>query len=317
VSLPQSNDTIGIVTVYYNQPQYVKPLIDSLMKQSYVDFILHFVDNGSSGDILKVLQSANIGNQLNIKYIRQDNNTGYAAGTNKGAKLAIKDGCQYLFILNTDVMLHKNCIQELVLLIQSGDNVACTGPIIMRHYEVSPDIVQEYGGEVNFRSGSVIKYYTNKNLKEILVPPVLETSFISGGACLIRSEIFERAGMLEESYFAYLDEIDLFYRIKMLGSYKMLVTSKAVLWHNHDWSTQNAKAYYIEYYLGERNKYLFFYKYKLWGSLISSLFIDMIKFPIKSLWFKKVCDYKLSGFYLKGLLHGLMRIKGKPYFIQD
>jgi GT2 family glycosyltransferase len=43
----------------------------------------------------------------------------------------------------------------------------------------------------------------------------------------------QKTGMFETSYFGYFDEIDLAYRLKELNNYKIVVTSKAIIWHNH------------------------------------------------------------------------------------
>jgi GT2 family glycosyltransferase len=306
---------IGLIIALHNQKQHLRAMLDSLLLQSESHFKIYLIDNNSSDGSELVLKEYKDSHNLDFSYTRLNANTGYAGGTNSGARLAIKDACEYLFILNPDVILHKDCIRELISLITSDNNIVCTGPLILRHYKNTPDIIQEYGGKVNFRKGTLKKFYAGKNINKVELPVILETDFISGGACMIRSEIFQKAGMLEESYFAYFDEIDLYHRIDSLGKFKKLVTSKAILWHNHDWSPSNPIAYYVEYYLAERNKYLYFYRFNLYISIFVTALVDIVKFPVRFIWFKKVCNYKLSFYYLKGMLHGLFKVKGKPGFI--
>ncbi|MGA2669506.1 MAG: glycosyltransferase family 2 protein [Ignavibacteria bacterium] len=309
------NKKIGLIIVLYNQKRFLKVLFKSLKEQTEKDFKVYLIDNNSLDNTdIEWKEHINSYN-LDLIYTRLNANTGYAAGTNIGAKQAIRDGCKYLFILNSDVYLDKDCINSLVKIMESDENIACSGPLILRHYKNNPELIQEYGGKINYKLASIHKLYADKNVIDVDLPPVLETDFISGGACMIRSNIFQKAGMLEEAYFAYFDEIDLFYRIKSLDKYKMLVTSKAILWHNHDWSSANPKAYYIEYYLAERNKFLYLYKFRLYNFVLINLFLDIIKFPVRLLWFKKVCDFKLGFYYLKGMVHGLLNNKGKPDFI--
>jgi len=306
---------LGIITVLYNQKDHLRALLESLSNQTYKDFRIYLIDNNSTDGSYQAWNEFNKEFDPDINYIYQHQNLGYAAGTNIGAKLAIKDGCKYLFILNTDIVLHEKCLTELSSLIESDGQIACVGPLILRHQADSDDIIQEYGGAVSFKKGTVEKFFSGQNPNKVNLPEIKETDFISGGACFIRSELFERAGMLEESYFAYFDEIDLFYRLRNLGNFKMYVTSKAIVWHSHDWSPRNPISYYIEYYLGQRNKYLFFYKSGFYFSIFLSCILDIVKFPIRLIWFKKVCDFKLGFYYLKGWIDGILGIKGKPKFI--
>lgn len=302
----------GIILVVYNQSHNLEPLYKSLENQVYKDFRIYFVDNNSSDDSVSHSRELNENFKLNIRYITLKENTGYATGNNTGAKEADADGCKYLFILNNDMVLQENCMGELIKLLGSDGSIACTGPLILSHKSRNPDTIQEYGGKINFKLAEVEKYYTNKNIQSANLPEILETGFISGGVCMIRTKVFITAGMFEEKYFAYLDEVDLTRRINAFENYKMFVTSKAVAWHNHDWSKANRQNYYFEYFLIERNKFLYYHKYKLYFSMLVMLVLDLIKFPRRLLWFMKVCDFKLGFYYLKGMVLGIFNSSGKP-----
>lgn len=300
----------GIIAVIYNQKHNLKPFFESLKLQSFKDFTVYFIDNNSvdgSYDYAKILNEDQI---LDIRYIKQSQNTGYAGGNNTGAKEAARSGCEYLFILNNDMILEKNCFSELVKLMESSSSTACCSPLVIYHNQ--PEIIQEFGGKVNFRFGTVEKFYALKNINSIRLPEILETDFFCGGAVLIKTSVFMKAGMFEEAYFGYFDEIDLSKRIISTGGGKMYSVAGAVVWHNHIWNPKNKKGYYLEYYLMQRNKYLYFRKYKLVSSLFISFFIDIIKFPVRLLWFKKVCDLKVGYYYVKGTLDGIINRKGKP-----
>ncbi len=305
---------LGIILVIYNQSQNLEPLYKSIQAQSYHDFRIYFVDNNSADNSVSHSKELNSSLNLDIRYIILNENTGFAKGNNIGSKKALADGCKYLFILNNDMVLENTCLAELVKLIESDESVACTGPLILSHKLKKPDIIQEYGGKVNFKLAEVEKYFTNENINSVSLPEIQETDFISGGACLIRTEIFVKAGMFEEKYFAYLDEIDLIKRIREFGKYMLLVTSKSVVWHNHNWSKTNRQNYYFEYFLMERNKFLYYHKYRFYSSMIFMLAADIIKFPRRLLWFMKVCDFKLGMYYLKGMVYGILNRSGKPNF---
>jgi GT2 family glycosyltransferase len=303
---------LGIVTVVTNEKGNLKNLYTSLSEQTFRDFTVYFVDNNSTDGSAEYFKELNSGGVLQVKYIKLGYNSGFSGGSNAGAEEALKDGCKYLFISNNDLLFDKSAIEELHRVIESDEIIACAGPLLMKHREKNPDIIQEFGGKINFKIGTVEKFYTNQNVNDAGLPGIMETDFVGGGVCFIKADVFKKIGMYETSYFAYFDEIDLSYRLKILNNYKMMVTSKAKIWHNHNWSRKNNQSYYFEYYLSERNKFLYYRKYKLYFSMILMFLEDSVKFPWRLIWFKKVCDFKLGIYYLKGMLDGILNKRGKP-----
>ena len=303
---------LGIVIVVTNEKSNLKNLYASLSEQTFKDFTVYIVDNNSTDSSAEYFKELNSGGALQIKYTKLDYNSGFSGGSNIGAKEALKDGSRYLFISNNDLVFDRIALEEMYNLIESDEKIACVGPLLMQHKEKTPDVIQEFGGKINFKTGALEKYYTNQNINEVKLPGKVETDFVGGGACFINADIFKNIGMYETSYFAYFDEIDLSYRLKVLNNYKMMVTSKAKIWHNHNWTKKNNYSYYFEYYLSERNKLLYYHKYKLYLSMCLMVITDIVKFPWRLIWFMKVCDFKLGMYYLKGMLDGLLNRKGKP-----
>lgn len=304
--------TVGIVTVVTNEKHNLNDLYVSLAEQTFKDFTLYFVDNNSTDGSAGYFKELNNSNEIKVTYIRLEHNSGFSTGSNTGAKQAINDGCEYLFISNNDLVYDKKAVEELFKLVKNSDSIVCAGPLLMMHSKKSPGIIQEFGGKINFRRGTMKKNYEGTYLHTVTLPEVMDTDFVGGGVCFIKADVFEKAGMFESSYFGYFDEIDLSYRLKKLNNYKMAVTSKAIIWHDHYWTKKQNTNYYFEYYLSERNKFLYYHKFRLYFSMLLMLAEDIIKFPWRLRWFMSVCDFKLGMYYLKGMFHGLMNKKGKP-----
>lgn len=307
---------IGIVTVVTNEKHNLKNFYDSLISQTYKDFTLYFVDNNSNDGSQEFFRELNNQNLLTVKYLTLDYNSGFAAGSNIGAKEAIKDGCKYLFILNNDVVIDSKCLEELRNCIESQNDIAASGLFLYRHQVNYPGIIQEFGGRMDFKNGRTLKNFENVSYDKVKLPDVMETDFIGGGVLFIKSDIFDKVGMFEECYFGYFDEIDLSYRLKVKNNYRMLVTSKAIAYHNHYSASRKKTSFYFEYYLSARNKYVYFYRYGMHFSIFKNILIDWIKLPWRWLWFIKVCDFKLGLYYIKGLFAGLLNHRGKPNFVK-
>jgi len=307
--------SLGIITVVTNEKHNLEGFYHSLANQTFTDFTLYFVDNNSIDGSYDFFSVLNADGKLKVKLIKLDYNSGFSIGCNIAAKAAIEDGCEYLFISNNDLIYDKNAISELRKLVESNSNIVCAGPLLMMHSKKAPGIIQEFGGKVNFRRGTMKKYYESAELNKVTLPEVTDTDFVGGGVCFIRSGVFEKVGMFETDYFGYFDEIDLSYRLKVLNHCKMAVTSKAIVWHDHYWNKKQNTNYYFEYYLSERNKFLYYHKYKMYFSMGPMVIEDCIKFPWRLRWFVKVCDFKLGIYYLKGMIHGIAGKKGKPDFL--
>ena len=308
--------TVGIVTVVTNEKHNLEGLYSSLSEQTYNDFTLYFVDNNSSDGSVEYFKELNGTGTIKTVFINLNYNAGFSGGSNIGTEHAIFDGCKYVFISNNDLVYDKNAIAELLNAVQNDDDIACSGPLLMMHSKYNPDKIQEFGGRVNFKRGTLKKSFENCFLRDVNLPEIMETDFIGGGICFIKSNVFKKIGMFETSYFGYFDEIDLAYRLKVQNNYKMVVTSKSIIWHNHYTKSETGtkERYYFEYYLSERNKFLYFHKYGMYFYMMLMFIEDCIRFPWRMIWFIKVCDFKLGMYYLKGMVHGLLNRKGKPPF---
>lgn len=304
--------SLGIITVVTNEKQNLDEFYLSLAKQAYKDFTLYFVDNNSTDGSIEYFKKLNAAGKIKTEYIKLNYNSGFSGGCNTGAEKAIGDGSKYLFFSNNDLVYDSKAMEKLIAVLEADPKVVCAGPVLFKHSKNSPNEIQEFGGKVNFRRGTLEKYYTNQNINDVSLPEILETDFVGGGVCMIKADVFKKTGLFENSYFAYFDEIDLAYRLKVIHNYKMAVTSEAKIWHDHNWSKKNNQSYYFEYYLSERNKFLYYKKYKKYSSLVLMVIIDLVKFPFRLAWFIKVCDFKLGLYYLKGMWEGLTGKGGKP-----
>ena len=305
---------IGIVLVMFRQKHNLGLLYNSLAAQTEKDFKIYFVDNNPDDSDKAFSVSLNAGINLNIEYISAGGNTGFAGGNNIGAKKAIEDGCEYIFFLNNDTILESSCLSALSGSLANDPAAAAAAPLIL-FWESSKKMgrIQEFGAKADFNSYKIKKFYEGAEYKlnESQIPDVAYADIMPGAATFIRADVLKKTGLWEEDYFAYGDEIDLARRINNAG-YKCAVVKKAILWHNHKWSKENKQGYYFEYYLIQRNKYLYFRKHGLYFNLLISYLTDSIKFPARLLWFIKVCDLKLGFYYLKGTYAGILGHKGKP-----
>jgi len=150
-------------------------------------------------------------------------NLGFAGGVNKGAKWVTGD---WLLVLNDDVEFKDDPIKELVVEAEKS-KLDALSPIL-----VNPDgKVENYGYNL-LPIGRIELVKENYRL----VPPKAGDNFTIDGltaACLlVKTSVFKKLGGFDESFFAYLEDVDFFLRFKKAG-YKMAMSKNIKVLHNH------------------------------------------------------------------------------------
>lgn len=210
--------TVTIIVLNYNGRHLLAHCLESVLALDYpqdqVEIIL--VDNGSSdGSVSYVAR-----NFPRVRVIELPKNLGFAKGNNIGAQAARG---KYVAFLNNDMRVDRRWLMELVRTIQTSSDVAAVGSKIL-----SWD-----GNEVDFIGGTLNFYgmgFQVTDESEHDGDQVREVLFACGGAFLIRRDIFIESGGFDEDFFAYFEDVDLGWRLWILG-YRVLLQPKAVAYH--------------------------------------------------------------------------------------
>jgi hypothetical protein len=301
------NKRVAILLVLTNEEKHIERLAKSIINQSYKEISVYAFDNNSSDSsvslLLKFIPNANV--------IRSKENLGFGRGNNIIASKAIDKNEELLFISNTDMELEQDCIRNLVDLLDEKDDVIGAGSIVFYGTEEGRTMnIQFYADETNFKNARTRTRYQSADLNFKDLPDMLYVNILPGAGFMIRSSVISKIGLFNEDNFMYSDEIDLAYRIKKYGG-KLMVTKNAKAWHFHDWTQKNKTGYYFQYYYINRNRFLFFIRYRRYLSLIGEFLTEFLLLPVKVKWAKKTVGLKLLKYYYLGYWHGLINKKGK------
>ena len=149
-------------------------------------------------------------------------NLGYTGGNNLGIKYALQEeACNYLLILNDDIILTTNLMAELVDVMKKDPKIGITNPKIL-DFETKSELANQYG-EYNFYLGVGHNSLRNKYKSE-------EIGLLRGTCFLLKKEVVEKIGLMDEDFFLYFDEADLSYRVKK-AKYKMVFVPCAKVFH--------------------------------------------------------------------------------------
>lgn len=219
------------------------------------------VENGSEDGSYEALSKL-----TDIELIANSKNLGFSGGMNSGIEYAIKRQADYVIILNNDTVVDKNLIVNFAKLAQKSDIVA---PKIYFapgfEYHKSRYKKSDLGKVIWYAGGFVD--WQNILGRHIGVDEVdsgqfgksKEIDFATGACMLVKREVFEKIGLLDEKYFLYLEDMDFCVRAKKAG-FKIIYDPKAILWHKNAISAGGSGSKLQDYYF-TRNRLLFAFKY--------------------------------------------------------
>lgn len=198
-------EKVAVIILAYNDPLNIRRVLLSLANSKQTGFSLsaYVVDNSTIKSDRESIERLVKHHQRWAMYSPQAKNTGFAGGMNRGMKLALEDGADYLFLLNSDTAVRQNTIGQL-LRSQKETGAAIIAPLVV--YGDRPRIVWYAGGKVISWLGIVRHPRRNKPYRPN--DRRRQVSFINGTAMLLPKETIKQYGNLYEPYFMYYEETD-------------------------------------------------------------------------------------------------------------
>lgn len=234
---------VSVIVLNYNTCEHLEACFHSLQRLLYppekLELIL--VDNASHDASIATMQA----NFAGVKLIVNDKNYGFSRGNNIGAQNAAG---KLVAFLNPDMRVDPHWLIELVKLLIANPEVAAAGSKILSWEGRTIDFA---GGMANFYGYGFQNGFGQDS--SATFNQVTPTLFACGGAMLVRRQLFLEAGGFDEDFFAYYEDVDLGWRLWVLG-YKILLTPAAMVYHHHhgSWGKVNQEKRRVLY---ERNAF--------------------------------------------------------------
>ena len=271
--------SVAIILINYNSSTDTIECIDSLHKCLYSNYKIFVVDNNSCTEEKLLLKE--IENKAKVFYL--DSNIGFAGGNNIAIREAIKEKFNYIMLLNNDTVVEKHFLNYMIETAQSEKQIGVVGGKIL--YYDSMDYIWYNGGEINKFKGNV-KHYFNNLRDNKTQTEFIECDFITGCLQLIKTEVIQRVGLLDEDYFLYYEDADYCSKVTING-WKLIVDSRAKIYHKVSRSTGENSENYLYYF--SRNRLMFIrgnidkkYKVIAYAYTGLSLLYKVIKYKSKS-----------------------------------
>lgn len=233
--------TVSIVMVNLNGLRHLDEFFRSIQKLDYPKDKLEviMVDNGSTDESVAFVRRK----YSWAKIIRNVKNEGFAKPSDDGTRAAAGE---YVAFLNNDMKVQRDWLRELLATVERT-GAACAGSVILNW---NGELLDFAGGSVTF-FGMGFQYHFHEPVRQLTdeLAEDKELLFACGGAMLMKRALFLEVGGFDEDFFAYFEDLDLGWRLNVLG-YKVVLSVKSRAYHKHH-STGNTFA-------PERMRYLYF-----------------------------------------------------------
>lgn len=217
---------VFIVILNYNGKDVLKNALESVYKLNYPNYQVVVVDNDSTDGSFEEARVA----YGKFSFIKNSHNVGFAAGNNVAIKWALEKMADYIFLLNNDALMEKDCLLKLVNEAEKNAEAGILSPII---YKGDSSQIWFAGGKINWLK-----------MRAEHVNNIKESDYITGCAMLIKKEIFKKIGLLDENFFLYYEDVDFSFRAKQNG-FKLKIIPEAKVFHFEKSSESLNKIYYL------------------------------------------------------------------------
>jgi GT2 family glycosyltransferase len=227
---------LSIVIVSWNVREDLRECLQSLLRDEgsrlesgEIEIIV--VDNASTDGTAEMVNLE----FPRVKLLVNSQNLGYTKANNIGIN---HSRGKYILLLNPDTIVHQGALQALIDCAESHPEAGIIGAKLLnpdgsvqRSARSFPDI-----GAGLFRNTFLGRLFPNNPfvrrylLADFGYDEVREVDWVSGAAMLVRRDLIERIGGLDERFWAYCEDVDLCWRAWQAG-YKVLFCPNAVITH--------------------------------------------------------------------------------------
>ncbi|MFA5052313.1 MAG: glycosyltransferase family 2 protein [Patescibacteria group bacterium] len=242
--------TTSIIIVNWNGREHLDACLRSVFAQTYKDFEVIMVDNGSTDDSVSFVEK----NFPDVQIIPLKRNTGFGEGNNIGIHKALENpDIRFVAALNNDTEVHAKWLEQLVSAMGNDTQVGTVVGKILFFYERT-----KFDAAGDFLLPGTLKVVTRGygQIDSGQYDREEECFSARAGAALYRREMLEDicqdGDFFDRHYFAYIEDTDLSIRARLFG-WKIMYTPKAMVYHKVA-ATTKKMSYIFRRYQSGRNR---------------------------------------------------------------
>ena len=253
--------SISIIIVNYNASRLLKDCIDSIYREATtVPFDIWVADNDSTDTSVPMVRQ----NFPHVNLIENKENVGFAKANNQAIKKCTGD---YILLLNPDTIVLQNAVEKTVDFMDENSTIGICGCKVLNE-----DGTLQFAcrrsiptpGVAFFRLTGLSRLFPNSkvmakyNLTYLNPNEANEVDAVSGAFLMVRKQVVDNIGTLDERFFMYGEELDWCLRTKKAGWKVMYYPDAEIIHYKGECSKHNSRKAAFEFY---RSMYLFHKKH--------------------------------------------------------
>lgn len=244
---------ISIVTINYNGKKWLKDYFNSIKKQTYKNFEIIFVDNGSVDGSVEFIKK----NYPKTVLIENSENYAIAKGNNIGIKRAKGD---YILLLNNDVIVGKDYLLELV----EGFEKLPQASIIQSKIVLmqNPEILDSCGSFWT-DTGFIYHYGNLKKAEQKKYNIPLRIFSGKSASMIIKRDVIDKIGIYDDLYWGYYEETDHCHRAWIAG-FETWYWPKAEVKHAMGGTTLTFESDFLQFHNFKNKLTSFLVNFEIW-----------------------------------------------------
>lgn len=285
---------VAVVIPNYNGIQYLETCLDALRKQSFRDFQIILVDNGSTDGSLELVGKK----YQEVEILPLPENLGFCRAVNEGIR---KAEAAYVILLNNDTQVFPEFVEQLYLQIRAHERAFSAGAMMIQaHNPGKLDAAGDYYSALGWA------YARGKGKPPEKYRRARKVFAVCAGAAIYRTEILREIGLFDEEHFAYLEDVDIGYRARIAG-YENWYCPEARVYHVGSGTSGSRYNQFKIRYSSRNNVYLLHKNMPIFQVILNLPFL-IVGFGAKLLFFA------LKGYgreYAAGIKNGFCLSKKK------
>lgn len=216
--------SVFVVIPNYNGAARLAASVDSVLAQTYKNFELIIVDNGSVDESRTIIARYEKKDKR-VRGVLLDKNYGYTGGVNPGFELAIKENTQFVAPFNNDAIADKNWLKHLASYLEAHDEAGIAACKLLhadgKTFDSTADLYTIWGLPYpRGRDEPVSDKYDQQT----------DIFGASGGASMYRVAMLREIGIFDQDFFAYYEDIDISFRAHLAG-WKVAFVPQSLVYH--------------------------------------------------------------------------------------
>jgi GT2 family glycosyltransferase len=274
---------LNILILNWNSTEAVKDCITAITGSDIKSYRIIMINNYSHDEDLNEMRKIkrHFGMKIEISLIENEKNLGYAGGNNSGINFLQKNDLQGdILILNPDIRVSPDTISQMQKALNTN-----VGIVSVR--TLSPD------GKILFDAIKLNGFFQRRIISD---QHSINTDYSQGSCMLIKREIISQAGLFDERFFLYWEEVDFSLRVKNTGQKLIAITTTSIIKNENSEALKPGVFYYsvrnarlIREKHPDQFSFSGYILYLFWMALIS------LKYIYKPAVFIKIASYYLTG----------------------